>query len=686
MFRVAIDTGGTFTDLAAVNSAGQLMMIKTPTDRQDPAAGIMAGLAEMAAGWGLKLADFLADTEQIMHGTTLALNALLEKRGARTALLTTEGFRDALEIRRSRRADQWDMRAAMPPVLVPRRLRKGIIERLNYKGDVVTPLDRKQLAEVAAELADEGIESLAVCFLFSFINPTHEDETAASLRELMPGVFITTSSDIAPRIREFERTSTTVLNAYLTPVLARYLQRLEAELGSFGWHKPLHLSLNSGGLSDVWAVRECAVRTLLSGPAGGARGGVLLADALNRPELIVADMGGTSFDVTLVVDGTSRLVTEAEIAGYPLSLPVIDIHSIGAGGGSIAAVDESGRLAVGPRSAGSDPGPACYGHGGTEPTVTDAALILGLLDHDRFLGGRLRLDAAPAWDAVNRHLAGPLGIGTEEAALAVFRVATAKMADAVRLVTVRQGLDPRQFALVAAGGAFPLFAGLVAAELGIGEVLVPVQGPVFCAWGMLGATCQHDVVRTCLMLKPAWDCMRLNELVQDMTTQANAELDRMGVPVGGREKELTLEMKYADQHHEIGVGLINTQFDDNTLQEINDAFHQRHRMLYGYDEPDKPWEIVNVRITCREKAKSPVLPALVKENGPAAGSSRQVLLDISGSSPVAIYSGENLPPKISGMALIEYPYTTVLVPAGFSACTDPRGFVVMGREVADHEQ
>lgn len=681
MFRVAIDTGGTFTDLAAVNSEGHLIIIKTPTDRADPAAGILAGLKEMAAGWGLHLRDFLAGTEQIVHGTTLALNALLERRGVRTALLTTAGFRDALEIRRSRRPDQWDLRAPIPEVLVPRRLRLGIRERLNYRGEVIVPLDREQLAEVAALLSDQGVEALAVCFLFSFINPAHEVEAAAAIRELLPGVFITTSSDIAPRIREFERTSTTVLNAYLTPVLTGYLERLEGELRKFGWQKPLHLMLNSGGLSDTWAARECAVRTLLSGPAGGAGGGVLMSRALNRPNLVVADMGGTSFDVTLVTEGKSRLVPETEICGYPLSLPVTDIHSIGAGGGSIAAVDESGRLLVGPRSAGSYPGPACYGRGGTEPTVTDAALILGLLDHDRFLGGRLRLDPQLAREAVERYLAGPLGIGIEQAALAVFRVTAAKMADAVRLVTVRQGLDPRILTLVAAGGAFPLFAGLLAGELEMNEVLIPVQGPVFCAWGMLGALCQHDVVRSCLMSQPAWDYLKMNTLVSGMIGESDAELDRMGVPAAGRETAIILEMKYTDQHHEIAVGLNGTQFTPSSLQEINDAFHREHQRLYGYNEPDKPWEIVNVRVSCREQAKAAVLPALRAGKVLPPGN-REIMLDSTGPTKVDIYSSEHLPAVIKGYALIEFPYTTLLVPAGFTASPDPRGFILMCREVS----
>lgn len=682
MFRVAIDTGGTFTDYICVDGDGRTAMTKTPTDRQDPAAGIISGLHDMAGLWGLDLGEFLNRTGYIVHGTTLALNALLESKGACTALLTTDGFRDALEMRRSRRAEQWDLRAPVPPVLVPRRLRLGISERLDYRGQVLAQLDREQLIDVAEMLKNQGVEAVAICFLFSFLNPAHEKEAAAVLNELLPGVFVSTSAGIAPRIREYERTSTTVLNAYLTPVLADYLNRLEKALAGYGWRQPLYLILNSGGLTDSRSVKNTAVKTLLSGPAGGAKGGQKLAESLQRPNLIVADMGGTSFDVATVVNGRIRIIPEAEIAGYPVSLPVTDIRSIGAGGGSIASVDEAGRLMVGPHSAGSNPGPACYSRGGTKPTVTDAVLLLGLIDPDKFLGGRLRLDRAKAEEAINTFIASPLGLSVEEAAMAVYRVAAAKMADAVRLVTVQQGLDPRDFALVAAGGAFPLFAALIAGELEMHEVIVPVQGPVFCAWGMLGTTCQYDLIRSCLMPKTSWDPGVLRNLWQAMRQEAGGELERLNVPVGRHETEVTLEMKYSNQHHEISIVLADEDFADISLQVVDEAFHRRHQELYGYAEPAKPWIIVNMRLVGREKSKKIPLPSLSTAKSPHHAEVRSIMLDSGGFHEARVFGADNIPVVFEGPALVEFAYTTVLVPAGFKAVVEPQGYISLTREEA----
>jgi N-methylhydantoinase A len=681
MYRVAIDTGGTFTDYIAIDQDGRTVMVKNPTDRQNPALGILAGLQQLARNFGLDLSEFLDGTAQIVHGTTLALNALLEKQGARTALLATEGFRDALEIRRSRRADQWDLRAPIAPVLVPRRLRLGVAERLNYRGEEVAPLDRRQLQSIIAKLKQSEVESVAICFLFSFLNPVHEQEVAEILTRELPGVFVTASSEIAPRIGEYERVSTTVLNAYLTPVLVDYLSGLERELQQYGWRRPVHIMMNNGGLTDTSAIKRTAVKTLLSGPAGGARGGQDLARVLGRSNLVVADMGGTSFDVTLVSEAESRLVPGAEIGGYPVSLPVIDIHSIGAGGGSIASVDGSGRLLVGPRSAGSYPGPACYGRGGTEPTVTDAALVLGLLNRTAFLGGRLELDCRRAEDAVRDNLAARLGLNVEEAALAVYQVATAKMADAVRLVTVQQGHDPRHLPLVAAGGAFPLFAGLIARELEMPEVIIPVQGPVFCAWGMLGSTCRHEVVRSCPMPQTNWDAGRLAAILDQMQDLGRSELERLGVLPEKMAMELTLEMKYTDQHHEIGVLLKQIELDKPGL--INEAFHQRHQELYGYAEWDKNWEIVTLRLTCQEKPQEVVMPGWnrIGAAGAGKGAVRQALLDSRAVVSVPVYDIQSLPDLVAGPALIDFPYTTVLVPDGFTAALDERGFISLRQEV-----
>ncbi|MEG1479004.1 MAG: hydantoinase/oxoprolinase family protein, partial [Clostridiales bacterium] len=446
-----------------------------------------------------------SETEQLPHGATLALKALLEKTGVKTALFTTEGFRDALEIRRSQLKNQWDLRALTPEVLVPRRLRLGIEGRVDYKGEEITPLNEDAVRKACLKCKTQGVEAIGVCFLFSFLNPNQEKRTAEIIKEELPNVFVSLSSDVAPRIREYERTATTVINAYLTPILADYLNIIKAELQKYGWNKPIHIMENSGGLRDVEAVSKLAVKTLLSGPGGGAVGNESLGKIIGKSHTVLADMGGTSFDIHVISDGKNSLVPQSELAGYPLSIPMIDISSIGAGGGSIAHVDMGGRILVGPNSAGSVPGPCCYNRGGEEATVTDALLVLGLVDEENFLGGRLPLSKEKAYGVMKDKIAAPLGVSVMEAAQIVYGIAAEMMADALRLVTMQKGNDPRIYSLLAAGGAFPLFAVGIMESLHMPEVLIPIQGPVFCAWGMLGASCRFDISRSFFMEKEKWN-------------------------------------------------------------------------------------------------------------------------------------------------------------------------------------
>lgn len=646
-FRLAVDTGGTFTDVVLAGPDGRLLSAKVPTSDEDPAAGVLAGIDEVAALAGLSTAELLAGTERLVHGTTLGLNALLQGRGARVALLCTEGFRDALELRRSRLPDQWDFRASLPPVLVPRHLRLGVRERMDHAGRVLTPLDEAQVEALAEQLEEASVEAVAICLLFSFRNPAHEQAAAEILRRRLPGRFVAASSEIAPRLGEYERASTTVLNAFLGPLLAAYLEKLSGLLAERGWRGSLELVTSSGGLTDAWGAAGVPARTLLSGPAGGGLAGAVLAEKTGRPDLVVADMGGTSFDVHLVTGGRGEVAPAGEVAGYPLALPLLDIHSVGAGGGSVAWVDEGGLLRLGPRSSGSRPGPACYGRGGTEPTVTDACLLLGYLPAAGLLGGRLPLDPSAASRAF-QPLAAALALGTEEAAGAVYELAAAQMADALRLVTLGRGRDPRDLALVAAGGAFPLFAACVAEELGVREVLVPLQGPVLCAWGMLSAGRRQDVVAGLLASRDTYSPQDLSRLVASLRQEAAGELDRLGAPDAGRGFEAVLEMRYQGQHHEISVPL-----PDHLEAEVESAFHSRHEELYGYALPGRPWELLHVRVGVFEQPPPAPLPRWEPGpfpfNGAAAGDA-----DDGGSS-------------LAGPALVELPFTSVPVPAGWSA-------------------
>jgi N-methylhydantoinase A len=667
--KIAIDTGGTFTDFTADRGENpkfrQQKFIKYPTNHDDPAESIIAGLTELAAAFDLDLPSMLMETEQIVYGTTLALNALLEKKGVTTALFTTKGFRDALEIRRSQLKNQWDLRALTPPVLVPRRLRLGITQRMDYKGDVLRELDENSVVAACAKCREAGVKAIAVCYLFSFLNPEHERKTAKIIKRELPNVFVTLSSDVAPKIREYERTSTTVLNAYLSPLLKDYLSSLKERLKPYGWNKPIHIMMNSGGVSDTTAQAELAVKTLMSGPAGGACGNDDMRDLCGKTKTILADMGGTSFDVH-ISDGERReLIPGAEIGGYPLSLPMIHIHSIGAGGGSIIQVDEGGRLLVGPASAGSNPGPVCYDHGGTAPTITDALLLLGLLQERQFLGGKMKLNRQAAEQIMKEKVAVPLNVAMEAAADMVYRITAEMMADALRLVTVAKGQDVRNYSLISAGGAFSLFAANIMKTLKMREVLFPVTSPVFCAWGMLGAARRCDFSRSFLMEQGSFDKAAIKNRLQEMKDAGEAELNRLGVDVSRVAYTVTAEMRAIGQHHEIPVLWEDDYFDD--IEALSAAFYRQHEAIYGYAEPEKDWEIIHFQLECFEKeTKNRLFDFTVKRTEPGEAVVCGEPFGKTGMITVPIYHESDLKDTLTGPALISFAYTTVLIPKGFA--------------------
>jgi N-methylhydantoinase A len=468
MYSIGIDVGGTFTDMVIVDEQNEMTVMKIPSTPENPLEGIKTGLKEIADALGCDIDELIKRTDRLVHGTTVATNTMLQYNGAKTALLTTYGFRDALEMRRCHRKGQWDFFTPQPPMIVPRSLRRGVKERTLYDGTIDEELQEDQLREELKELVEKsGVEAVAICFLFSFKNTKNERGAAEFIRKNYPHIFVSASSEVSPQIREYERTCTTVVNAYVGPGLSTYLSKMGSYLESQGMNKEFQVIQSNGGVTTASAAGQHGVRALLSGPAGGAIGGASLAEKLGEPNLIIADMGGTSFDLTLVQDRKISLVSEEEVAGYKISLPMIDIHTIGAGGGSIGYMDAGGMLKVGPRSAGAKPGPACYSRGGTEPTVTDANLVLGYLNADYFLGGQMRLDYDLAVKAIDENLAQPLGVSTAEAAQAIYEIVNANMVDAIHVVTVQQGYDPREFALVAAGGASPIHTGVLAKALDI---------------------------------------------------------------------------------------------------------------------------------------------------------------------------------------------------------------------------
>ncbi|EGW40781.1 hydantoinase/oxoprolinase family protein [Desulfosporosinus sp. OT] len=701
MFEIAVDVGGTFADFVVREQQGRTYTAKVPSSLDDPLQPMLRGLSELAHRFGLSLPDFLGQTEKFIHGTTVGINALLQGQGVKTALITTEGFRDALELRRSRLAEQWNFRQALPPVLVPRFLRLGLQERMDYRGVSIKAVDSVQVKEIAAFLQREEVEAVAVCLLFACRNSEHEIEFKERLQALLPDLFITLSSELSSQLGEYERTTTTVLNARLSPVLSHYLQDLRTHLRDQGLRVPISIAQNNGGLTDLEQASRRAVHSLFSGPAGGVKGGWALAREQGLSELVVADMGGTSFDVSLIRQGEMEMTPQAEIAGYPVQLPMLDIHTVGAGGGSIAWLDKGGMLRVGPQSAGAKPGPICYGLGGQEPTITDAALIMGLLDSSDFLGGRMPLDAQLAYQAIETKIARPLGLSVHEAAYAIYQVALSLMIDAVYLMTVKKGYDPRSFALAAVGGALPLFATALAAGAGIQRVEVPELAPVFCAQGLHHARFQFEVLRSVFeelgkVPNPQW-----YDLFAEMQHQVDQELTRLGVKSEQRRYVWSADLKYPDQHHELNITLSGDLKDLAVWQQLKKEFHQTHQKLYGYSQPEKPLELVNLRLLALEKeelsSEWKAQGAMFKDpsmNDDAAKNSipriKQRSIYWRGSlQTMKVYPWQGLEVGgcIEGPALIQKEYTTILVEEHCQAKIDPAGnlSIIIGKDGRKNE-
>ena len=659
---VGVDVGGTFTDFVVVTDDG-LAVHKQPTTRpQHEAVG--TGLGEMD----------VSDEAPVVHGTTTATNALLERRGARTALVTTEGFADVLAIGRQNRPDLYDLQPSRPAPLVPAARRHEVPERLAEDGTVLTPLNEDAVRAVAATIAEQDVESVAVVFLFSYQNDDHERRAAAILREALPAaVSVTESSALLPEYREYERTATTVVNAYVRPQVARYLDRLDEALGE----RSVRVMQSNGGTIGLDTAAEEAARLALSGPAGGVVGALgVTRRALDTdaPQIMTLDMGGTSADVALCDGGVPR-TTEHTIADLPLRLPSTDIHTVGAGGGSIAHVDAGGSLRVGPESAGAEPGPVCYGRGGTEPTVTDAHLVLGRLAPEHVLGGDDTLDMAPdaAREAVGT-LGRKIGRSPEETALGILQVANATMERALRRVSVERGHDPRDYALVPFGGAGPLHAVELAEALGMRRVLVPPTPGVLSALGLLMADVVYDTARAVLT--------RAETLVDDpsplTTARDAAAADVRGVldDHGSPATALELDLRYEGQSYELSVPL-DAPITGAAVQTAVQAFHERHRERYGHADPDEPVEVVALRVRGRVAVPPPELPREPETDAPLADAqlgTRPVRFAPDGPTETPAYDRTALHHghAFDGPAILHQYDTTIVIPPGWDARIDAR--------------
>ncbi len=674
MYRIGIDVGGTFTDLVAVDDLGRTTLAKVPSTPADPSIGVLDGLQLLADTLGRDRSALLAETERIVHGTTVATNALLEWRGAKVGLLTTEGHRDVIEMREGLKDDRYNLRLPPPEQLVPRKLRLGVRERMRADGGIETPLDHASLDRALAALRSERVDAVAVCYLHSWRDPGHEHATRKAMTRALPDAYVALSSDVLPQIKEFERVSTTVVNAYVGPVLSRYLEALELRLAEAGYAGPTLIIQSHGGVAPIDESSRLAAGAVLSGPAGGVAGSVYAARLINEGNLIPFDMGGTSTDISLIVEGRPSLAAARRVAGQTIALSSLDIASIGAGGGSIARVDAGGILHVGPESAGAVPGPACYGNGSSAATVTDANLVLGYLDPEAFLGGRRRLDRAAAEAAVG-DIATALGIDRVSAALGIHRVVNTRMAEGVRLVSVRRGVDPRRFALFAFGGASGLHATEIARQLDLERVVVPRVAAVLSAWGMLATDLRFEVARSHIGDTRTLDRGALKRLFEEMEAEGFARL-RASFD-GPARATRSVDMRYGEQVFEITVGLDGLDWSQaDPLLQIVERFHRRHEELYTYSLPDQETVLVNARVAVAGiLAALPLEPALPEASPAIPRTERRIYLEDWVSVPV--YDFDALAPSqiIDGPAIVESAMTTVFLRLGDRTTVTPLGWL-----------
>ncbi len=675
MYAIGIDVGGTFTDLVAVDDSGLVTLAKSPSTPADQSIGVMEGLERLAEALGIARAAMLAATRRIVHGTTVATNALLEHKGAKVGLLTTEGHRDIIEMREGLKDDRYNLRQPPPVQLVPRHLRLGVRERIRPDGRIEIPLDPTSLAAAIATLKAEQVEAVAICTLHAWRDPSHERAMADAVRAAMPGAYVCLSSDVLPQIKEYDRVCTTVVNAYVGPALQRYLTRLETRLREAEYSGPVLIIQSHGGVATIADAVALSAGAVLSGPAGGVAGSCHAATLMGHGDLIPFDMGGTSTDISLVVNGTAAIASDRRLAGQRVALQSLDIASIGAGGGSIARVDAGGVLHVGPESAGAQPGPACYGRGGTEATVTDSNLVLGFLDPDNFLGGRSKLDRPAAEAAIDR-VAAKLGVDRMAAAEGIHRIINTRMAEGIRLVSVRRGVDPRRFAILSFGGAAALHVTDVARQLDLKRVIVPRLAAVLSAWGMLASDIRYEIARTHIGDASRLDAAHLRAVWSDMEEDGKRRLAAADFS-GPTRTHRSADMRYGEQIFEIAVPLDDIDFARPDLTTaLAQAFHQRHEQLYTYSMPDQEAVLVNARAAIVGH-----LPALPQEpnlpaRAPAAPRTTR-RIHLGAWKTVPVYDLDSLAPgqTIQGPAVIESPTPPVLMRTHDTATVTPFGWL-----------
>lgn len=684
-YKIGIDVGGTFTDFLLTSPDGSSEIFKVLSTPEDPSLGLLNGLSEMAEAHRMPLKVFIKKVTTIVHGTTVTTNAVLTRTGAKTGLFTTKGLRDALEMRRGIREKQYDNRYTNVEPLVPRYLRCPVEERLDYQGEIVTGLNEKDVLAGIDIFKKEGVEAIAICFMNSFANDSHESRAREIIaRKWGTGddsPYLTVSSSFMPSIRFYDRISTTVLNSYVGPILRRYLKSLVHKLEETGFEGILLIMQSNGGVVSPDIAIDNAAVTLLSGPAAGPVAGIEYASVQGHADCITIDMGGTSFDAALIKDKTPLVTTEGEIDRLRIALPMLGIVTIGAGGGSIGWVDEGGLLRMGPQSAGSNPGPACYDRGGELPTCTDADLILGYLDKDYFAGGKIPLSYGKAEKAIKEKIADPLGLDVNEAAAGMYRVINVNMATGVREVSVKRGNDPREFPFIVAGGAGPVHSCMIGLELEIPLMIIPKESSIFCAAGMLMSDLKHDFVRTYSIHLDDVDVRRFRSLFQGMEKEATRLLKSERIPEESVRHVYSLDLRYVKQYHEVTVRISKKDIEEGKIERIASQFHPEHHRLYGYslEEQKTPIELINLRLSSVGKTTKPRFSREEVGNmdpSRAQKRSRKVFLPLEETFvKVPVYDGHRMVcgNRVEGPALIEQVNTTTFVTPEYNVVCDRYG-------------
>lgn len=681
-YRLGIDAGGTFTDFILADRQGNVQLFKAPSTPQDGTLAIRNGLAQIADAIGRTPAQIIADCDLCINGTTVALNALIEKTGVKVGLLCTEGHEDSLEIRLGHKEDGHRYDASYPPayMLVPRHLRRPIGGRIISDGREHTPLDEQAIHAAIEYFRQEQVKAVAISFVWSVRNPSHEQRAAELVRAALPDVFVCTGNEVFPQIREYTRTSTTVVNAYLSPVMGRYIERIDALFEELGARQPTRYFQSNGGLAPGLVMRERAVNAINSGPASAPQAGLCVAQPFGIDNVITVDMGGTSFDITLSKAGRTNFSKDTDFLRYRIGVPMIQVETLGAGGGSIAFLDDFGMLQVGPRSAGANPGPVCYGKGGVEPTVTDANLALGYLADGALLGGSIRLNRQAAIEAIRSKIAEPLGISVERAATGIITLVNLNMVSGIRRVSVERGYDPRDFALIGAGGAAGMHVMRLAEEIGSNVVLIPKVASGLCAYGQILSDIRYDQLTT-LPMRLDDDRVGLpllNRTLRELRERGMDNLREDGFGAGNNvECQYHLEIRYLGQIHECSVELSCDQLDPGALAALRDAFHTRHKALFSYSEPQSPIELVNLECSVIARLQRPPMPELppATDDAPAqANNHRSMLFDAQAAwQQTPVYNGEHLQSgqTVEGPCVIEEATTNIVVPPGWRATLAP---------------